>query len=139
MTLCILRSLYSFTVPEPTVSLHSDSPNPVLSGSSLTLTCIAELNSMINVSLFVSTTWKRPEGTVITLAGATEMKSFALYSSTHNLPFLQSADSGEYTCTMNFENGVEMSASTNITIGDSIDDQFHVNNYNDLQLMECFN
>ena len=107
----------SSTVPEPTVSLHSDLPNPVLSGSSLTLTCTAELSSVVNVSYPVSTMWKGPEGTVITSSATTEMVSFTLYTSS---TILESVNSGEYSCTMNFENGVEVSASTNITTGNYI-------------------
>ena len=109
----------SFTVPKPIVILQSDVPNPALSGSSLTLTCTAELSSVVNISYSVSTMWKGPQGIIIASSAATEMKSYTLYTLSNNLRFLRLADSGEYTCTMNFGNGVEVSASTNITIGNS--------------------
>ena len=118
---CTYRSFTCLSVPAPTVNLHSDPSNPVLSGSSLNLICTAEFYSMTHVPLSVSTTLKGPEGTVInnTLAAATEsgMKFFVLYTSSYSLHFLQLSDSGKYTCTMNFGNGVEASANTTITIG----------------------
>lgn len=112
----------SFTVPEPTVSLHSDLPNPLLYGSSLTLTCTAELSSEVNVPLMsVSTTWKGPNGTTITLSVAAKMKSLTLYMSSHTVSSLEFIrDSGEYACTMKFRSGIELSANTIITIGNML-------------------
>ena len=63
--------------------------------------------------------WKGPDGTAVVSPIRPEMKSLTLYtSSSGQLTSVDSADSGEYTCTVRFENfGAEISASTNITIG----------------------
>ena len=108
---------FFYIVPKPTVSLRSDLPNPVLFGSSLTLTCTAELSSVVNISYSVSTMWKGPEGTVIISSATTEMVSFTLYTLS---TALESVNSGEYSCTMNFGDGVEVSASTSITTSNYI-------------------
>ena len=107
------------TVPEHTVSLHSNSPKltPILSESSFTLTCTAELNPAVDVPVTVNTVWTGPDGTILTSATRSEKKSFTLYASVNTLHSVDSADSGNYTCTVTVEDGVEVSASTNITIG----------------------
>ena len=87
-------------VPEPTVSIHSDLPNPILSGSSPTLTCSVEMKSTVNVPVAVSMEWTGPHGTVIILATRPEMVSFTLYSSSNILDSVELADSGQYTCTV---------------------------------------
>ena len=107
-----------FEVPEPIVSVHSDSPNHVFYGHPPTLTCTVEMSSVVNVTLSMTIVWKGPDGTVVASLTRPEMKSFTQYtSSTSPLTSVDSADSGEYTCMVRFENGVEISASTNITIG----------------------
>ena len=106
-------------VPEHTVSLHSNSPKltPILSESSFTLTCTAELNPSVDVPVTINTVWTGPDGTILTSATRPEKKSFTLYASVNTLHSVDSADSGNYTCTVSVEDGVEVSASTNITIG----------------------
>ena len=107
-------------VPEHTVSLHSNLPKltPILSESSFTLTCTVELNPAVDVLVTVSTVWTGPDGAIITSATRPEKKSVTLYASVNTLHSVDSADSGNYTCTASIENGVtEVSASTNVTIG----------------------
>ena len=106
-------------VPEHTVSLHSNSPKltPILSESSFTLTCTAELNPSVDVPVTINTVWTGPDGTILTSATRPEKKSFTLYASVNTLHSVDSADSGNYTCTVSVEDGVEVSASTNVTIG----------------------
>ena len=52
-------------IPEPMASVHSDSPNPILSRSFPTLTCTVEMNStiIVNVLVTVSMEWTEPDGT----------------------------------------------------------------------------
>ena len=104
-------------VPEPAVSIHSDSLNPILSGSSPTLTCSVEMKSTVNVPVAVSMEWTGPDGTAIMPIARPEMISFTLYSSSIIPDSVELADSGEYTCAAKIENEPEMSTSTNITIG----------------------
>ena len=109
---------YLFTVPEPIVSIHSDSPNHVFYGHPPTLICTVEMTSVVNVPLSMTIVFKGPDGTVVASPTRPEMKSFSLYASSSSpLTSVDSANSGEYTCVVRFENGVEISASTNITIG----------------------
>ena len=65
----------------------------------------------------VNTVWTGPDGTILTSATRSEKKSFTLYASVNTLHSVDSADSGNYTCTVSVEGGIEVSASTNITIG----------------------
>ena len=102
-------------VPESTVSVHSDSPNPILSGSSLTLTCTVELKSKVTVPLAVSTELTGPDGTVFAPSTRPEMISFTLYSSSYTLDSVESAESGEYTCMVKIEKEPEVYTSTSIT------------------------
>ena len=106
-----------FTVPEPIVSVHSGSPNHVFYGQPPTLICTVEISSVVNVPLSMTIVWTRPDEAVVASPTRPEMKSFTLYTSSSSLNSVDSADSGQYTCTVRFENGVEISASTNITIG----------------------
>ena len=99
------------------MSVHSDSHNHVFYDHSPTLTCTVEMSSVVTVPLSMTVVWKGPAGTVVTSPIRPEMKSFMLYTSSSILTSVDSADSGEYTCTVRFENGVEISASTNVTIG----------------------
>ena len=104
-------------VPEPTVSVHSDSPNPILSGSSPTLTCTVEMKSTVSVPVTVSMEWTGPDGTTIVHTTRPKMISFTLYSSSYTLDSVELADSGEYMCTAKIENEPEVYTNTNITIG----------------------
>ena len=108
-------------VPDPIVSVHSDSPNHVFYGHPPTLTCTMEMSSVVTSPLSTSMVivWKGPDGTAVASPTRPEMESLTLYTSSSSpLTFVDSADSGEYTCTVRFENfGAEISASTNITIG----------------------
>jgi hypothetical protein len=107
-----------FKVPEPIVSVHSDSPNHVFYGHPPTLTCTVEVSSEVNIPLSMTIVWKGPDGTIVASPTELEMKSLTLYTSSSRLTSVDSAvDSGEYTCIVRFENGVEISASTIITIG----------------------
>ena len=100
------------------MSVHSDSLNHVFYGHPPTLTCTVEMTSVVNVPLSMTIVWKGPDGTIVAPLTRPEMKSLTLYTSlSSRLTSVDSADSGEYTCTVRFENGVEISTSTNITIG----------------------
>ena len=99
------------------MSVHSDSPSPILSGSSPTLTCTVEMKSTVRIPLAVSMVWTGPDGTTVVTTTRPEMISFTLYSSSHTLDSVELADSGEYTCTVKIENEPEVHARTNITIG----------------------
>ena len=114
----IISGFTFFKVPEPIVSVLSDSSNHVFYGHSPTLTCTVEMTSVLNFPLSMTIVWKRPDGTVVASPARPEMRSFTLYTSSSSLlTSIDSADSGKYTCTVRFEIGVEVSASINVTIG----------------------
>ena len=107
--------LHRTVLAPPIVSLTSDTPSPILSGSNVTLTCTVELIQAVDVSVTVNTVWTGPATTNAPNFAVKE--SLTLYRSSHTLNFAESADSGEYTCTISIGNRVEMSARTSIKIG----------------------
>ena len=119
--MCLLP-LFAIAVPAPTaVSVHSDSPSPILSGSSPTLTCTVEMKSTVRIPLAVSMKWTGPDGTTIVPTTRSKMISFTLYSSLLPLDSVELADSGEYTCAVKIETEPEVYTSTNVTIGKLIE------------------
>ena len=62
--------------PEPTVSLHSNSLNPTLSESVLTLICTVGLNPAVDIPVTVNVVWNGPDGTAIT--PTPEMKTLCI-------------------------------------------------------------
>ena len=78
-----------------------------------------ELNPAVDVTVTVNTVWTGPDGAVLTSATRPEKKSFTLYSSVNTLHSVDSAHSGNYTCTVSVEQGIEVSASTYVTIGNN--------------------
>ena len=100
------------------MSVHSDSSNHVFYEHPPTLICTVEISSVVTAPLSMMIVWKGPDGTAVVSPIRPEMKSLTLYTASSGQ--LTSVDSGEYTCTVRFENfgpGAEISASTNITIG----------------------
>ena len=89
--------------------------NPIISGSSLTLTCTVEFHQRVDTSLTVGISWTRPNGSAIAGATLTEMETLTLYRSSIITEAL--TDSGNYTCTVNAGGATEVSASTNIVLG----------------------
>ena len=115
----MLLTLNLLAVPAPTaVSVHSNSTNPILSGSSPTLTCTVEMKSTVTVPMAVSMEWTGPDGTTIVPTTKSEMISFTLYSSSHTLDSVEFADSGDYSCTV--KKLTKVYACTSITIGTKI-------------------
>ena len=98
------------------MSLHSDSFNPTLSGSALTLICTVELNLAVDVPVKLNVVWNGPDGTIIQPTSP-EMKTLTLYVSSSALHSTELIDSGNYSCTVGIENGVNVSTNTNIQIG----------------------
>ena len=98
------------------MSLHSDSLNPSLSESMLTLICTVELNPAVDVPVTMNVAWSGPDGTDV-VSTAPEMKTFTLYVSSSTLYSIELTDSGNYTCTVGIENGVKVSTNTSIKIG----------------------
>ena len=101
------------------MSINSDSPNHVFYEHPPTLICTVEISSVVTAPLSMMIVWKGPDGTAVVSPTRPEMKSLTLYTASSSpLTSVDSTDSGEYTCTVRFENfGAEISASTNITIG----------------------
>ena len=98
-----------------------------------------ELNPAVDVPVTVKTVLTGADGMAIAPATAPEMKSFTLYISLNTLHSVESTDSGNYTCTAGIENGHMVSASTNIKIGNNVDDYTsYIILPVDIQLMECF-
>jgi hypothetical protein len=99
------------------VRLVSDTPNPILSGSSTTLTCAVELSPAVDVPVAISTAWTGPGGSTLTFGAPPMMKSLTHYTSKANLNYVESADSGNYTCTVSIGGQIRASVSKIVVIG----------------------
>ena len=71
----------------------------------------------MDVPVTVNTVWTGPDGAIITSATRPERKYFTLYASVNTVHSAESADSGNYTCSVRVEGGGKVSASANVTIG----------------------
>ena len=99
------------------MELISDKPNPVLSGTLLTLICMVELSPAVDVPVTVSTMWTGPEGSTLMYTNPPIRLSLTHYTSTAVLKDIELADSGEYTCTIDIENEITMSANNSVIVG----------------------
>ena len=97
--------------------LVSSSPNPILSGSSPTLTCTIELHPEVDVSVDITTVWTGPDGSTLMSAASPVMKSFTHYTSKMTLNYVEVADSGSYICTVSIKDKVRASFSKEIVVG----------------------
>ena len=98
------------------MSLTSNSSNPILSGSDVTLTCTVELSPAVDVPVTVNTEWTGPSTESLN-PFTTIQESLTLYRSTLVLKSVESANSGQYTCSSEVVSGIKELASTNIEIG----------------------
>ena len=99
------------------VRLVCDTPNPILSGSSPTLTCAVELSPAVDVPVTVNTEWTGPDGSTLTSGAPPVMRSFTHYTSDLKLNYIESADSGNYNCTVSIGGKVRTSVQRKIVIG----------------------
>ena len=97
--------------------LVSDTPNPILSGSSPTLTCTVEFTPAVDVPVSVSTVWTGPDGSTLMSAAPPVMKSLTHYTSDLKLNYVESTDSGNYNCTVSIGGKNRTSVEKKITIG----------------------
>jgi hypothetical protein len=111
------HSMCTHAVPEPILRLVSDTPNPILSGSSPTLTCAVELSPAVDVPVAISTAWIGPDEATLTSAAPPVMKSFTHYTSKAKLNYVESADSGNYTCTVSISGNIRASVSKTVVVG----------------------
>ena len=105
------------TVPQPVVTLVSDTPNPIRSGSSPTLTCAVELSPAVDVPVTISTVWIGPDGSTLMSAAPPLMKSVTHYTSKAKLNYVESADSGNYTCMVSIGGKIRASVGKVVVIG----------------------
>ena len=99
------------------VRLVCDTPNPILAGSSPTLTCAVELSPAVDVPVTVNTEWTGPDGSTPTSGAPPVMRSFTHYTSDLKLNYVESADSGNYNCTVSIGGKVRTSVQRKIVIG----------------------
>ena len=105
------------SVPQPIVKLVSNTPNPILSGSSPTLTCAVELSPAVDVPVDISTVWTGPDGSTLMFAAPPVMKSFTHYTSKAKLNYVESADSGNYTCAVGIGEKIRASVGKIVVVG----------------------
>ena len=111
-------------VPVPNVKVVSSTPNPILSGSSPTLTCTIELHPAVDIPVHITTVWTGPDGSKLTSAASPVMKSFTHYTSKITLNYIKPENSGSYTCNVSIKNYKEISADKEIVIGKLIESYY---------------
>ena len=113
-----MHIFFADSVPQPTVHLVSDAPNPILSGTSPSLTCSVELSPSVDVPLMISTVWTGPGERIITSATPPIAGSLTHYTSTVVINSIESVDSGEYACAMSIGSEISMSARKSVSVGE---------------------
>ena len=92
------------SVPRPTaIRISSDQVNPLMVrpiGSSVTLTCMADLDPAIDVPVTVNIHLSDPAGSTLPTTTPV-MSQGSTYSSTARVPSFGREQSGVYTCTAN--------------------------------------
>ena len=82
------------------MSITSNKINPIRPiGSTVTLTCTVELNSVIDVPVTVPTVWSGPAGFRTTITAQPVMGSNTTYTSTAMVSSFGREQSGLYICT----------------------------------------
>ena len=106
------------------MSLTSNSSNPILSGSNVTLTCTVELSPAVDVPVTVNTVWTGPSTKSVTASEKVTIieESLTLYRSELVLKSVESANSGQYNCAIEVVSGVEVTTSINVEIGTNYSD-----------------
>ena len=98
------------------MGLVSITRNPILSGSSPTLTCTVELDPTVDVSVDITTVWSGPDGSTLMSDASPVMKSFTHYTSKLTLNYVELSDSGNYTCTVSIRGKIRASVSKEVVI-----------------------
>jgi hypothetical protein len=97
------------------VKIISSVADPVLTGSSLHLTCIVEWMMPVPRSIDLQAEWSGPNGSSLMSDLATDTPS--RYTSEVELDSIDSTYDGEYTCTINIEKEMSISAKKTLTVG----------------------
>ena len=91
--------------------------NPILSGDSPTLTCIVELSPVVDIPVNITILWAGPDSSTVISAAPVIMKSLTHYTGKVKLNYVESTDSGSYTCTVNIGDKIRETVETMIIIG----------------------
>ena len=97
------------------VKIISSMADPVLSGSSLHLTCIIEWMMPVPRQIDIQAMWTGPNGLSLTSDLVTETPS--RYTSEVELDSIDSTYEGEYTCTINIGKEINICAKKTLTVG----------------------
>ena len=116
-----------YAVPSPSVTIVSDQPNPIRPiGRNVTITCIVELSSTVDVPLMVNVQLTDPFGNFVK-ASTLQLLYQSVYNSTAMLSGFGRDASGSYTCTATVTSSniflidsQEQSAAARITVGKRI-------------------
>ena len=112
---------YCFAVPFIDVIVVTDRQLPILSGSSLTLTCTMEFRPALELPVELIITWTGPDETELISYSVKE--SIARYSCDLPLPSVRVLDAGVYMCTASvysqygYPNTTIVSAQKELAIG----------------------
>lgn len=109
-----MKLLYNI-VPPPMVKIISSMADPVLTGSSLNLTCIVEWMKVVPRPVDIQVVWSGPNGSL--LESDLVMETPLRYISDIELDAINSTYKGEYTCTTNVGKEMSISAKKTLTVG----------------------
>ena len=117
--------LSCISVPNPTVTVTSDQPNPIRPvGANVTLTCTVEFTVTVDISVTVNTEWTGPDG-FMTTNTAQRMGSTTTYTGTAMVSSFGRDHSGDYTCTATVSStssfvisGGSHSGTANVIVGE---------------------
>ena len=115
MCMIIVMINFNLLVPQPSVSLVSNTSNPILSGSSPLLLCIVELHPAVDIPVELKVVWTSPHGSEF--PAKLVIKSFSLYTSKVVLSDVGLTDTGRYTCKVNIGNEISISVQKDVQIG----------------------
>ena len=71
----------------------------------------------MDVPVAISTAWTGPDGSTLISGAPPVMKSFTHYTSKAKLNYVESADAGNYTCTVSIGGKIRASVSKIVVIG----------------------
>lgn len=103
----MISLLFPSSVPRPTVIISSNTPTTLITGSSVTLTCVATIDPHVDVLGQVVISWggPRPVRGIESGFGLT-------YTSNLTISDVGREDDGEYTCTVRVVGGVRVLGAT---------------------------
>ena len=79
-----------------------------------------EFSPVVDIPVAISAVWTGPDGSTLRSAASPVMKSFTHYTSKVKLNYVESADSGHYTCTVIVDGKTRDNVEKLVVIGEPL-------------------